>query len=123
MGRLLVNIATGPEYPTRAALGCLVARQALAAGHAVDVFFAGDGVDYLRPETAAAAQGIGTGSVAEHIAALRAGGARLFASGMSSKARAIDAGALGPELGPVVTFAPPDRLVELVFEADRVLVY
>ena len=123
MSRLLVHIATGPENVTRAALGCLVARQALAGGHAVDVFFAGDGVDFLRPETADGAQGIGTGSVAEHIAALTAGGARLFASGMSSKARGLDALAIGPELGPVVTFAPPERLVELAFEADRVLVY
>lgn len=123
MGRLLVNIASGPENPTRAALGCLVARQALAGGHEVDVFFAGDGVDYLRPETAAAAQGIGTGSVADHVAALVAGGARLFASGMSSKARAIDAAALGPDLGAAVSFATPDRLVELTFEADRALVY
>ena len=119
MGHLLINIATGPENPTRAALGCLVARQALAAGHAVDVFFAGDGVDFLRPETAEMAQGIGTGRVAEHVAALVAGGARLFASGMSSKARGIDAATVGP----AVSFAPPERLVELAFEAERVLVY
>jgi predicted peroxiredoxin len=119
MGHLLVKIATGPENPTRAALGCLVARQALADGHSVDVFFAGDGVDLLRPETAELAQGIGTGRIAEHIAALTAGGARLFASGMSSKARGIDA----TIAGPAVTFALPERLVELVFEAERVLVY
>ena len=119
MGHLLVNIATGPENPTRAALGCLIARQALAGGHTVDVFFAGDGVDFLRPETAEAAQGIGTGKVAEHIQALTSGGARIFASGMSSKARGLDATTAGPS----VTFAPPERLVELVFEAERVLVY
>jgi len=119
MGHLLVNVATGPENTTRAALGCLVARQALAAGHAVDVFFAGDGVDFLRPDTAEIAQGIGTGRIAEHIAALAAGGARIFASGMSSKARGIDAALVGPS----VTFAPPEILAALIFEADRVLVY
>lgn len=32
MARLLVHIATGPENPTRAALGFLVAKTALAAG-------------------------------------------------------------------------------------------
>ena len=75
MGRLLVHIATGPENPTRAALGLLVARTARAAGHDVDVFIAGDGVSLLRPETLDAGQGIGTGGFREHIDALVAGGA------------------------------------------------
>jgi uncharacterized protein len=120
MSRLLVHIATGPENPTRVALGLLVARSALAAGHAVDLFIAGDGVGILRPETLDAGQGIGTGSFREHIDALVAGGASLSASGMSSKARGLGPDALG---GLPVVMAPPDRLVELAFEADRVLVY
>jgi predicted peroxiredoxin len=120
MGRLLVHIATGPENPTRAALGLLVARTALAAGHAVDLFLAADAVDLLRPETAALAQGIGTGPVAEHLAALAAGGAAIHASGMSSKARGIDQASVGDL---TVVFAPPDVLVRLTFEADRVLCY
>jgi predicted peroxiredoxin len=120
MPRLLVHIATGPENPTRAALGLLVARTALTAGHAVDVFIAGDGVGILRPETLEAGHGIGTGPFREHVDALVAGGATLYASGMSSKARGLNADALG---GLAVTMAPPDRLVELVFDADRVLTY
>jgi hypothetical protein len=51
MSRLLVHIATGPENPTRVALGLLVARSAMEAGHDVDLFIAGDGVSVLRPET------------------------------------------------------------------------
>ena len=47
-------------------------------------------------------------------------GATLYASGMSSKARGLSADALGDL---PVTMAPPDRLVQLAFEADRVLVY
>jgi predicted peroxiredoxin len=120
MSRLLVHIATGPENPTRVALGLLVARSALDAGHEVDLFIAGDGVAVLRPETLDAGSGIGTGSLREHVDALVAGGARLFASGMSSKARGITTEALG---GLAVTMAPPTRLVELAFEADRVLSY
>jgi predicted peroxiredoxin len=120
MTRLLVHIATGPENPTRAALGLLVAKSALAAGHAVDVFIAGDGVSILRPETLDAGHGIGTGSLREHVDALVAGGATLYASGLSSKARGLGPDALG---GLPVTMAPPDRLVELAFEADRVLSY
>ena len=120
MGRLLVHIVTGPENPTRAALGLLVARTARAAGHDVDVFIAGDGVSLLRPETLDAGQGIGTGGLREHIDALVVGGAALFASGMSSKARGLTTDALG---GLPVTLAPPDKLVELTFAADRVLTY
>ena len=120
MGRLLVHIATGPENPTRAALGLLVARTALASGHEVDLFIAGDGVGILRPETLDAGHGIGTGSMREHVDALVAGGATFYASGLSSKARGLGADALG---GLAVTMAPPDRLVELAFAADRVLSY
>jgi len=120
MGRLLVKIATGPENPTRVALGMLVAKTAVGAGHTVDVFFAGDGVSVLRPETLDVGHGIGTGSFREHVDALVADGATFYASGMSSKARAISADSVG---GLPVMLVQPDRLVELVFEADRVLVY
>jgi uncharacterized protein len=120
MARLLVHIATGPENPTRAALGLLVARTALESGHDVDLFLAGDAVGLVRPETLDAAHGIGTGSLREHVDALTAGGARLFLSGLSSKARAVSVDGLG---GLAVTMAPPSRLVELAFEADRVLTY
>ena len=120
MPRFLVQIVTGPENPTRAALGLLVAKAALASSHDVDVFFGGDGVSYLRPETLDVGQGIGTGSLREHIDALVAGGATLVASGMSSKARGLGPDAIGDL---PVTMAMPDRLVELTFAADRVLVY
>jgi uncharacterized protein len=120
MSRLLVHIATGPENPTRVALGLLVARTALAAGHEVDVFVAGDGVSVLRPELLDVAHGVGTGSIREHVDALAAGGATFYASAMSSKPRGINADTVG---GLAVTLAPPTRLVELIFAADRVLSY
>ena len=120
MSKMLVHVVSGPENPTRAALGFLVAKTAAAAGHEVTLFLAGDGVAYLRDATMDTAAGIGTGSVREHYAALAAAGARIYASGMSSKARAIDAEAVGDK---VVEFVPPDRLVELILEADRVVTY
>jgi predicted peroxiredoxin len=120
MSRLLVHIATGPENPTRVALGLLIARTALTAGYDVDVFLAGDGVGVIRPETLDAGHGIGTGAFREHVDALVTGGATLYASGMSSKARGVTPDSLG---GLPVTMAPPDRLVELAFAADRVLTY
>jgi predicted peroxiredoxin len=120
MPRLLVHLATGPENPTRVALALLVARTALAGGHAVDLFIAGDGVGILRPATLDAGAGIGTGSFREHVDALVAGGATLYASGQSSKARGLGPDAVGDL---PVQFSPPDVLVRLTFEADRVLTY
>jgi len=109
-------VATGPENPTRAALGLLVARTAVDEGHEVQVFIAGDGVQLVREETAAAAQGIGTGSVAEHLEALRGAGVTVYLSGMSSKARGIEGGK-GYEL------ATPQKLVELAVWSETTLVY
>jgi predicted peroxiredoxin len=120
MTRLLVHLSTGPENPTRAALAFLVARSALAKGHAVDLFLAGDAVTLLRDATMDLVHGIGTGSLREHYDTLVAGGARFIASGMSSKARGLTADDIA---GKPVEFAPPDRLVELAFEADRVISY
>jgi uncharacterized protein len=120
MSRLLVQIATGPENPTRVALGLLVAKTALGAGHEVDVFFAGDGVSILRPETLDVGHGVGTGAFREHIDALVSGGAVLYASAMSSKARGVTAETVG---GLSVAFSLPTRLVELTFGADRILTY
>lgn len=120
MTSILVHLVSGPEHPTRAALAFLVAKTAAEAGHEVSVFLAGDAVAYLRDPIMDAAQGIGTGSVREHHTALVAAGGRVYASGMSSKARGIDAGAAGDK---EVEFAPPDRLVELIVAADRVVTY
>jgi predicted peroxiredoxin len=74
----------------------------------------------LRPATLDAGHGIGTGSLREHVDALVSGGARFYVSGLSSKARGLTAESLG---GLAVTLAPPSRLVELAFEADRVFSY
>ena len=115
--RLLVNLVTGPENPTRAALAFLVARTAVEEGHDVRMFLAGDGVQLARPATAEAAHGIGTGSIAEHRQALADAGVPVFLSGLSSKARGVDADGDGLEL------APPSKLVELAAWAETTLVY
>lgn len=115
---LLVHVTCHPSDATRAALGLLVARTALAEGHRVSVFLAGDGVHLLDPELLAATVGTGTGAAAEHLAALVEGGADLFASGRSCEARGIVADAHAPFVA-----SPPERLVALVADADRCVVY
>jgi len=118
MPRLLVHIATAPQDPTRLALGLLVARTARAQGHDVDVFVAGDAVHVLRPDARETVQGLGTGNASEHWAELQRSGARLFASGNSARAREIS-----PQEAEGVELAAPDRLVELIMAADRVVTY
>lgn len=118
MANVLVHLATGPENPTRAALALLIARTAAEDGHEVRVFVAGDAVQLLRAETATATIGIGTGRFEEHLDALREAGVPIFASGMSSKARALD---LGDVEG--VEPAQPQKLVELAAAADTTLTY
>ena len=78
MARILVHSATGPDDPTRAALALLIAKTAANEGHEVQVFLAGDGVHLANPETAEATSGLGTGSVAEHLADLRNAGLTVF---------------------------------------------
>jgi predicted peroxiredoxin len=118
VARILVHLATGPENPTRAALALLVARTAAEEGHEVQVFLAGDAVQFARPETADAATGVGTGSVSEHLEALAQAGVPLFLSGMSSKARGIDA-----SVRKGVELVQPQKLVELAVDAETVLSY
>ena len=115
MAKILVHLATGPENATRAALALLVARSA-ADDHEVQVFLAGDAVQLSRPETAAAVQGVGTGSFAEHWQALIDAGVPIFLSGMSSKARGVDR-------VPGTEMAAPSSLVELSLWADSTLTY
>jgi predicted peroxiredoxin len=120
MATVLVHVTCGPEQPTRAALAFLVAKAAIDEGHDVSVFVAGDGVQLLRPAVRASLQGLGTGALEESFDAVRAGGARIYASGMSSAARGVDEETLS-DAGAVA--AMPARLVELAIAADAVLAY
>jgi len=120
MGKLLVHITSGPEAPTWAALGLLVARAGIEEGHEVTVFLAGDGVQLVRDAVLDSLSGLGTGSLRESFDGVVAGGGRFFVSGMSSKARGVTAADL--ENKPA-EMAMPNRLVQLSFEADRTFTY
>jgi uncharacterized protein len=116
VAKLLVHATRGPEDPSRAALAFLVAKAATDAGHEVSLFLAADAVQLLREPVLDSLVGLGTGSLREHYDGLVAAGARFYVSGMSSKARGFDPGGAAEA-------AMPGKLVELVFEHDRVLSY
>lgn len=120
MARFLVHIHTGPENPTKATLGFLVALTALNEGHHVDVFLAGDGVSLLGEEALETVEGTGTGSLRSHFGSIVAAGGRFFVSGMSAMARGFDDGLLE---GKPAQFAMPDVLIRLAADADATLVY
>lgn len=120
MASIMVHITHGPEHPTRAALGLLVAKTAQEEGHEVTLFLAGDGVQLSRDETLDATAGVGTGSTREHFDAFRAGNGRIYLSRMSSNARGIaeaDVSAIGGQM------ASPADLVRLSLEHDRMFTY
>ena len=120
MGKLLVHITSGPEAPTRAALGFLVARAAIDEGHEVSIFLAGDAVQLIRDAVLDSLAGLGTGSLRESFDAVADGGGRFYLSGMSSKARGMTEDDLE---GKPAELALPKRLVQLAFEADRSFTY
>jgi uncharacterized protein len=120
MATILVHLTCGPEDPTRAALGFLVAKSALEEGHAVSLFLAGDSVLLFRDAVLDSLAGLGTGKLREHFDALASGGARFYLSGMSSKARGVTEADLA---GKPAEFAMPNVLVRLSLEADRMFTY
>lgn len=120
MSTLLVQITSGPNDPTRAALGFLVAKTAIEAGHQVTVFLAGDGVALMRDGVLDNLIGLGTGKLRDHFDAFAAGGGRVYVSGLSSKARSLSEGELEGKPGEM---AMPDVLVKLIADSDRVVTY
>lgn len=120
MGSLLVHITHGPDAPTRAALGFLVAKSAVEGGHEVTVFCAGDGAYLMKDAVIEHTKGIGTGALSDTFPALVDAGVPIYVSGGSSKTRGVTEEDI---VGKGATFATPAQLVELTFAADRVLCY
>lgn len=117
---VLVHLTEGPESPTRAALGFLVAKTALDEGDAVAVFLAGDAVQLIRDGVLDQLSGLGTGKLRELFDAIVKGGGRFYLSGMSSSARGITEADLH---GKPAVFASPTVLLRLAKEHDRMFTY
>lgn len=118
--KILVHITHGPENPTRAALAFLVARTALADGHPVSLFLAGDAVQLLRDGVLDNLAGLGTGKLREHYDTIVKAGGRFYLSGGSSKARGLTDADLK---GRPAEFGSPEVLLRLSLEHDRMFTY
>ena len=120
MSGFLIHIHTGPENPIKAALGlpcCSSRAEGRACGGSVP---RGDGVFLLGVDALRTIEGKGTGNLNSHFEAIRDRGGRFYLSGMSAKARGLDAAVLD---GKPAEFALPDILVKLAAAADVVLTY
>jgi predicted peroxiredoxin len=118
--KILVHITHGPEEPTRAALGFLVAKAALEEGHTVSLFLAGNAVLLLRDQDMGGVVGVGTGNLKEHYEAIVKSGGRFYLSGMSAKARGMTEDDIK---GKPAEFAMPKVLVQLSVDSDRMFTY
>ena len=119
-GNFLVQVTAGPDDPTKAALGFTIATAAQKAGNTVTVFLAGDGASLITDGAISSVVGLGTGKLQDSFDALVKGGAHIFVSGMSAKARNITDADLA---GKPAEFAMPAKFVELAATADVVLIY
>ena len=120
MAKILVHITHGPEHPTRAALGFLVAKAAVDEGHEVSLFLAGDAVQLVRDAVLDNLAGLGTGRLRESYDAIVGGGGRFYLSGMSSQARGVAEQDLA---GKPAELAMPNVLIRLALESDRMFTY
>jgi predicted peroxiredoxin len=120
MPSLLVHVTHGPDVPTRAALGFLVAKTAAEAGHEVTVFCAGDAAYLMKDAVVEHTKGIGTGALSDTLPAVVDLGVPIYVSGGSSKTRGVTEEDIANK---GASFATPAQLVELTFAAERVLCY
>ena len=118
--KILVHITNGPENPTRAALGFLVAKTAIEEGHTVTLFLAGDGVKLLQDSVLNTLTGTGTGKLRDHYEAIIKSGSKFYLSGNSSKVRGITEADIK---GKPAEFAMPNVLVRLSVESDKMFTY
>ncbi len=115
-----MQVTHGPENPTRATLGFLIAKTSKEAGHEVTIFLAGDGVFLIKDDVINSVAGVGVGSLREHFNAVQQAKVSIFLSGLSSKGRGVTEADLQ---GKNAQFALPGKLVELATQSDTMFTY
>lgn len=120
MAKFLIHLTTGPEDPTKASLGFLVAKTAIEEGHQVTLFLAGDAVYLIREAVVDNLTGLGTGKLREHFDIISRSGAKIYLSGMSAKSRGLNETDFS---GKSIEAVMPSVLIRLTLEHDRTLTY
>ncbi|MFD2201096.1 DsrE family protein [Shivajiella indica] len=118
--KILIHITSGPENPTKAALGFLMAKTAVEEGYSVSMFLAGDAVQLLRNDVLDNLVGLGTGKLRAHYDTIVNAGVKFYLSGMSSKSRGLSEADLKDK---PAEFAMPNVLLQLSVDSDRMFVY
>jgi len=118
--KILIHITSGPENPTKAALGFLMAKTAVEEGYSVSMFLAGDAVQLLRNDVLDNLSGLGTGNLRAHYETIVNSGVKFYLSGMSSKSRGLTEADIKDK---PAEFAMPKVLLQLSVESDRMFVY
>jgi len=118
--KILIHITSGPENPTKAALGFLMAKTAVEEGYSVSMFLAGDAVQLLRNDVLDNLSGLGTGNLRAHYDTIVNSGVKFYLSGMSSKSRGLTEADIKDK---PAEFAMPKVLLQLSVESDRMFVY
>ena len=117
---ILVHITQGPENPTKAALGFLIAKTALEEGYTVNIFLAGDAVKLMQDSVLNTLAGLGTGKLRDHYDAIVKNNGKFYLSEKSSNARGMSEADLK---GKPAEFAKPTFLLRLSLESDRMFIY
>jgi uncharacterized protein len=118
--KILIHITSGPENPTKAALGFLMAKTAVEEGYSVSMFLAGDAVQLLRNDVLDNLVGLGTGKLRGHYETIVNAGVKFYLSGMSSKSRGLTEADIKDK---PAEFAMPNVLLQLSVDSDRMFVY
>lgn len=122
MAKILIHSTHGPEAPTQADRAFLIAEAALEEGHVVSMFLAGSAVQLIQDRSLDSTLGVGAGVkiLRDRINKITEGGGKIYLSQISCGARGVTEDDLK---GKRVELGPPNLLVQLTVDHDKVITY
>ncbi len=120
MASILIQITSGPNEPTKAALGFLICKTGLEEGHEVNLFLAGDAVLLIKEGILENLTGLGTGRLIEYYEQIIAAGVIINLSKMSCDARGISDEYI---LDKPLKKCKPTDLLGFALSSDKVLAF
>jgi uncharacterized protein len=122
MAKILIHSTHGPEAPTQADRAFLIAEAALEEGHSVSMFLAGSAVQLIQDRFLDSVLGVGKGvkNLRDRVSQITENGGKIYLSQISCGARGVTAEDLA---GKKVELGPPNMLVQLTVDHDKVITY